>query len=168
MFQTIDFQNTLLILCWIVHFIMTHNCYLHNGCWIHRKLYFYLFFLSRTGLLQSVASPAAMCVIKWSLSVPWVLICCLNYKRQVLMTLKLYLHDLDVHWEVGTGCRWWGLQPSRLWKDSNEGAEEIDVGGRFHSETVQGKKEWKRTGCWVCSCLYNIFSLLVCSIEYCP
>ena len=37
---------------------------------------------------------------------------------------------------MGTGCRLWGLQPSRLWKDSSEGAEEIDVGRRFHSETA--------------------------------
>ena len=57
------------------------------------------------------------------------------------MLLKLYIHDLDVHEEVGAGCRLWGLQPSRLWKDSSEGAEEIDIGRRFHSETVRGKKE---------------------------
>ena len=56
------------------------------------------------------------------------------------MLLKLYIHDLDVHEEVGAGCRLWGLQPSRLWKDSSEGDEEVDV-GRFCSETVRGKKE---------------------------
>ena len=32
-------------------------------------------------------------------------------------------------------CRLGGLQPSGLWKDSSEGAEEIDVGRRFHSES---------------------------------
>ena len=26
----------------------------------------------------------------------------------------------------------WGLRTSRLWKDSSEGAEEIEVGKRFH------------------------------------
>ena len=35
------------------------------------------------------------------------------------------------------------LRPSRLWKDSSEGAEEMDVGRRFHSETAgeEGVKE---------------------------
>ena len=42
-------------------------------------------------------------------------------------------------WRPAAG--WGGLQPSRLWKDSSEGAEEIDVGRKFHSETVRGKKE---------------------------
>ena len=37
---------------------------------------FFVFFLSRIGLLvlQSVASPAATCVKRWSRSVPWVLL----------------------------------------------------------------------------------------------
>ena len=53
------------------------------------------------------------------------------------------MHGLDVHGEVVTCCRSWGLQPSRLWKDSSEGAGEIEIGRRFHSETVweEGMKE---------------------------
>ena len=52
------------------------------------------------------------------------------------MTLKPYITDLGVHEEVRTGCRLWGLRPSRLRKNSSEGAEEIEVGRSFHSETV--------------------------------
>ena len=59
----------------------------------------------------------------------------------MLMSLQLYIYGLDVHGEVGTGCRLWGLRPGRLWKDSNEGVEEIEVGRRFHSETVWGNNE---------------------------
>ena len=43
--------------------------------------------------------------------------------------MLLKLHDFDVHGEVGTGCRLWGLQPCQLWKDSSEGAEETEEGG---------------------------------------
>ena len=39
-----------------------------------------------------------------------------------------------------TGCSLWRLRPSRFWKDSSEGAEEIEVGRWFHSDTVRGKK----------------------------
>ena len=51
------------------------------------------------------------------------------------------MHDLDVHGEAGTGCMLWGLRPCQLWKGSSEGAEETEVGRRFHSETGQRKKE---------------------------
>ena len=63
----------------------------------------------------------------------------INNKRQVLMLLKLYtsLHDLDVHGEVGTGCRFCSIVDS----GRTQGAEEMDVGGRSHSETVRGKEE---------------------------
>ena len=33
------------------------------------------------------------------------------------------------------------MKTSQLWKDSSEGAEEIEVGRWFHSDTVRGKKE---------------------------
>ena len=58
----------------------------------------------------------------------------------------LLKHDLDGHGDVGAGCRLWGLQPSRLWKDSSEGAKEIDVGRRFHLETAgeEGMKDFLR------------------------
>ena len=52
---------------------------------------------------------------------------------------------------MGTGWRLWRLRPSRLWKASREGTEEIAVERRFHSETVRGKKEWKKTRCCACS-----------------
>ena len=39
-----------------------------------------------------------------------------------------------------TGCSLCRLRPSRLWKDSSEGAEETEVGRWFHSDTVWGKK----------------------------
>lgn len=50
------------------------------------------------------------------------------------------LHDRSVHGEVGTGCRLWRLWSFQLWKDSSEGAEEIAIGRRLHSETAHGKE----------------------------
>ena len=35
--------------------------------------------------------------------------------------------------EVENSCSLWRLWPSLLWKDLSEGAEEIAIGGRFHS-----------------------------------
>ena len=67
------------------------------------------------------------------------------------LTLKLYTHYLDVHRNVGPGWRLRRLRPSRLWRDSREGAEETAVGRRFRSATVRGRKGWKRTWCCVCS-----------------
>ena len=50
------------------------------------------------------------------------------------------MHDPDVHQEVETGFRLWKLRPIQLWKDWSEGAsEDIAVGRRCYSETVQEK-----------------------------
>ena len=62
------------------------------------------------------------------------------------MLLKLYIHDLDVHEEVGAGCRLWGLQPSRLWKDSSEGAEEIEEGGSAIQRLCGGRRNERGQG----------------------
>ena len=50
----------------------------------------------------------------------------LSGQRQVFK-LKLYTGSEVTYGVVRTGCRLWRLWPSRLLKDSGEGAEEIEV-----------------------------------------
>ena len=62
-----------------------------------------------------------------------------NNKRQVLMTLKLYMILMFMErWRPAAGCGDCGLVD---WKDSSEGAEDIEVGKRFRSKTMRAKKE---------------------------
>ena len=57
-----------------------------------------------------------------------------------------YVHDLDVHGEVGTGCRLWGLRPSRLWKDSSEGGWRNRCRGKVPVGDCAGEEGMTRTG----------------------
>ena len=59
---------------------------------------------------------------------------------------KLYTGSEVIYGMVRTGSRLQRLRPSRLWKDSSEGAEDIEVGRRFHSTLYGGRKSERGQG----------------------
>ena len=68
---------------------------------------------------------------------PWVLLKQQKTGADVVKTIYMILMFME-RWGPSAGCWDSGLVD---WKDSSEGAEEIDVARRFHLETVGGKKE---------------------------
>ena len=78
--------------------------------------------------MQSIASPSAMCVKKWSRSVPWVLLKQRKIGADVVKTIYMILMFME-RWGPAAGCGDCSLVD---WKDSSEGAEETEVRRRFH------------------------------------
>ena len=128
----------------------------------------YIITLSNYVLCPYTAYPFNPTYVLWHRGNPWYLWilyrfsgCYWNSRRRVLLMLKLHTWswcwrrggDLGVDGKVGTlvlmerwgptaGCGDCGLVDSERTRE----AEEIEVGRRFQSETVKGKKEWKRQG----------------------
>ena len=69
-----------------------------------------------------------------------------------MLKLQNTMYNLGVHGEVGTSRRLWRLQPCCLWKNSNEGSEEIAVGRGSIQRLYRGRSGTGRGHgqVWVC------------------
>ena len=104
----------------------------------------------RTGLCQSVASPAVMCVYKV------VTVSVVGVIKTISGTANLKLNYISWSWYSSKSGGWLDVVKTvakltlggfegRGWRDTS-----LPAWRMLHSETVWGKKEWKKT--WSCAC----------------